>query len=793
MFPFAAQATGNAKSEKSSGMVLLPLEEENSPPPMPGEPEAPKWHLQADHLNTQSDNTIVEATGQVVLTRGTDVLKADFARYYSETDWIFLKGNVFVRMGRDDLHAEEAEFDLRSKTGWLTNGNVFMEGQHIYFQGEEIVKHHGDRYTFQRARITTCDGDDPAWSVTADEALVELDGYAQLFHSAFQVKDTNVLFSPFMILPAKTSRQSGFLPPDYGYSTKRGVYYTQPYYWVLDESSDMTFYAGVMTRRGFMPGVEYRSHSFTDQKAWLAFSGLYDKETVDKPGDNEVYQNSGRLRTNNERFWLRGMADGFIGTTGWRYRSNIDIVSDQDYLREFRQGPMGFRRSRAALFDMFGRDLTEDDQNRISQAMVYKDWERFGVVASLRYEQNPALGHGNTPRSQDPLVQQLPRLDAFLYKSFVFPDFPLEVEAQFSTAYMYRRTGTSGMRTEFYPKISFPLDLGYASFIATAGARQTWYSNTSTSNNSPFVGSLQSGGNPRQTREVRSIPELRLQGFTEVSRVWEMDDAVTTKDPIGSSSWVALRHQMQPRVDYAYTARVDQERNPFYLSDDRLLPTNEVAFSVTNIFTRKMATVTPGEEVNGQPGDPTISYDYLDLLRWRIEGGYDFNEDRRTRFLDEYERRPVMDVLSDLEFNFTNWLSYTGKTYISPYNAQVTRQDHGVNLRWPGVAQWGVGLSTRTRDYQYRRHLRYENRNNIASSEPLRLLYNSFSWAVTPNWAVSFIDNRNLREGGSVGKAYEQSVNIAYSAQCYRFVGQYRYDQYDRSFSIMVELPGLFD
>ncbi len=41
------------------------------------------WHLAADHLESLDDGVIVEARGDVVLTRGQDYLKADFARYYT--------------------------------------------------------------------------------------------------------------------------------------------------------------------------------------------------------------------------------------------------------------------------------------------------------------------------------------------------------------------------------------------------------------------------------------------------------------------------------------------------------------------------------------------------------------------------------------------------------------------------------------------------------------------------------------------------------------------------------------
>lgn len=775
-------------------MLLAPLEDDDTPPPM-GQ-ESPKWHLNADKLTTLSDNSIVEAEGQVVLTRGDDILKADFARYYTETDWIYLKGNVFVRMGRDDINAESAEFDLRSKTGWLTNGDIFMEGQHTYFKGDRIIKHYGDRYTFQQAKVTTCDGDSPAWSVTAEEAVVEIDGYAQLFRSNFLVKDINVLFSPFMILPAKTSRQSGFLAPDYGISSRRGLYYTQPYYWVIDESSDMTFYGGFMSKRGPQFGLEYRSHSFTDQKTWLGLTGIYDSETVNHPSENNVYSGSNQLRTNSERFWLRGMADGFIGNTGWRYRSNIDLVSDQNYLREFKNGPMGFSRSRNQLFDMFGRDLAEDDQNRISQVNVYRDWERFGMVASLRYQQNPALGHGNATRSMDTLVQEFPRIDAFLYKGFVLPNVPLlEAEAQLTTGYMYRSTGTSGMRTEIAPTLSVPLDLGFLSIIGSVGVRQTWYSNTTTSDNALYQQSLQTGGNPRQTSEARTIPQINIKAFTEANRTWELEEGknLTLDDPSGSNAWVAVRHQMQPRLNYRYTSSVDQERNPYYTADDRILPTNELTYSLTNIVTRKKGVVVQPETENGTPGAASISFDYLDLVRWRIESGYDFNEAKRNNYLQEYERRPFMDIISDMELNVVDWAGYNGKFYISPYSGEVTRQDHGVYFTWPGWVRWSVGTSQRAKDYDYRRRLRYENQDNIRPAERVRLLYNTLQVYFSPEWSLAITDNRNMRQGDKFGKAYEQSVQVAYSAQCYRFIAEYRNDNYDKSYSIMVELPGLFD
>lgn len=784
---FALATLSSAPSPAGAAEDVLTMPSEDA--------EEVSWNLQADKLTTLSDNTIVEAEGGVVLQRGNDILKADFARYYASTNWVYLKGNVFVRMGKDDINADEAEFDLQSKTGWLTNGHVFMEGPHIYFSGSRIIKHWGDRYTFNKAKVTTCDGANPAWSMNAEQAVVEIDGYAQLFHSTFDVKDTGVFYSPFMVLPAKTTRQSGLLPPDYGFSDRRGFYYTQPYFWAIDESRDMTFYAGWMEKVGPLVSAEYRAHEFTDQKTWLAATGIYDRERVSIPGTGRVDENLSTVRTNHDRYWLRGMADGFLGASLWRYRSNIDYVSDQDFLREFNQGPTGFTRSRDNLFRMFGRDLQEDDQNRVSAALLSRDWQRVGIVASARYEQDPSLGHGNLrSRDDDELVQRLPQLDLFLYKGRIVPQFPLEIETQLQSGYMYRAEGTTGWRSEISPRLSFPLDLKYGSLIGTVGFRQTYYNTDRKEHTSPRAMYMDNSTSPRQTGESRTLVDMDIQGYTQASRIWRLEDESSlevTPDNAGKRIWTAVRHEIQPRIRYARTPHVDQEKNPFYLAEDRILPTNELTYSITNIITRKGSVVSVSGE--GDKQEAHRSTMYHELVRWRLESGYDFEEAERDRYLDEYERRPFMDVLSDLEVYPWPWFGYRGKTYVSVYDGEITRHDHDINLRYGNKVSWLTGLSFRDSYYDYRRKFQYENWNNVQLSSKLRLLHNDLTINLTPEWSIRIDDYRDMREGGSMGKTYDQSIDLAYNAQCYRIIGRYRYDGYDKSYSVMVELPGIWD
>ena len=288
--------------------------------------------------------------------------------------------------------------------------------------------------------------------------------------------------------------------------------------------------------------------------------------------------------------------------------------------------------------------------------------------------------------------------------------------------------------------------------------------------------------------------DMDIQGYTEASRIWQIGDesSIPLKpENAGKQMWTAVRHEIQPRIRYSRTPHVDQEKNPFYLMEDRILPRDELTYSITNIVTRKGSIVSVTGE--GDKQEARRSTFYQDLLRWRIESGYDFEEARRDRYRDEYGRRPFMDIVSDFEIYPWPWLGYHDKTYFSAYDGQVTRHDHDINLRYKDKISWYTGMSFRDKYYDYRKKFQYENWNNVQLTSDLRLIHNDLTINLTPEWSIRFDDYRNMRQGGTFGKTYDQSIDIAYSAQCYRIIGRYNYDGYDKSYSIMVELPGIFD
>jgi LPS-assembly protein len=58
------------------------------------------------------------------------------------------------------------------------------------------------------------------------------------------------MWLPYMVVPLKTKRQTGFLLPSISFSTNGGVGVLQPFYWATSRSTDMTFSAGQYSERG---------------------------------------------------------------------------------------------------------------------------------------------------------------------------------------------------------------------------------------------------------------------------------------------------------------------------------------------------------------------------------------------------------------------------------------------------------------------------------------------------------------------------------------------------------------
>ncbi len=772
-----------------------------------------KWRLTADSVTTLDDGAILEARGNVVIQRGNDVLKAEYARYYTETEWVFARENVFVKLGVDELTASEAEFDLKSYTGFLKDGHIFMGGPHIYFTGEHVNRQLGDTYAFKNATITSCDPADEAWKLKATEATIEIDGYATLSHTQLNVGGIDSPPIPWAILPAKVTRQSGLLKPDFGVSSLHGIFYSQPYFWAINESQDMTFTAGYFEHSGVMLSAEHRANINSDQKSWFAFDYLFSKSpsNLDEPDDIKGFEDN--------RYWFRGMANGKIFGTNWRYKVNLDYVSDDSFLLDYKSTLTGYDNTKDETFDFFGRDLAPLANDRISEFYLFNKWDVFELAASARYAQNPKYGQNALPLSTDTTVQTLPAIDAFLYPINIF-NTPLQIEASAQASYHYRELGTSGMRTILEPKLSLPLNLGFMSLLAQGsvnyknyfGTKNTYF-DTSGHQTSNHVANVDS-----------TVVTAELQALMTLSRIWEFEESAehinesnqvqaknlveiieeseTSKEEkdsslnlnqpeVTSSRIVALRHTLMPRLSYSFVQDINQDDLPIYTVDDRIYPTNKIELSLRNIFTTKTLINKQIFNEDTQDYDSSSSYSYNNIATFTLSAAYNYQEEQRTKYTDKYENRPFEDIALRANFNAFGLYFNTLASY-SPYDNEFTRLDLGMNVPLFGLSKylaWNTSLSHRTENYDYQEFVSSPIGDTIYPSDDVSLWRNTLTITPTSNFNIHLIHDYDIEDNDM----YSFELAASYQHQCYIFTLGYTYNENEQTYTFNLLLPGIFD
>ncbi|WP_245577950.1 LPS-assembly protein LptD [Maridesulfovibrio bastinii] len=735
----SALADDLQNTAKASSAVKGPAGKGEAAKASKGEP----WKFSADRVVAEHDSEYVQAYGNVTFRSGKNYLKADFARFYQATKWVYLKGNVQAHWNGDFYQAEEAEFDLKNMVGWLKKGRVFVASPHVYFESEFIEKHNGATYTFKDAKVTACDGENPLWSFESGEGDITLNGWANLWHSTFKVKGVPVLYSPYINLPVKRKRQSGMLTPEVGSSDKLGAKASVPLYWAINDEMDATFYAEYYGKRGFRPGIEFRHTQDVNSKGEWHADWIYDDKSFDNESDGDnPFSSDGLIRSNHNRWWVRSKYNGYLGNPDWQTFLDIDVVSDQDYLREFRSGANGYEKTRDQFVSEFGRDIqAADAQNRTSTALVSRSWDKYALSARIEYTDSLVYRNGNNPSSKDPTLQHLPQIDAYAFKDYI-PGTPLEWEGSIRGDYFWREYGMSGGRIDMNPSVSMPVKLGYVTIMPRAGVRATSY----------MIGSFQNASSEvsRDSMQGRLLGEAGISAFSEYYRVFNVSDApAVSNSSIGESNWVSVKHSFIPRLEYNWVQDdPDQEKLPYFDARDRISSQNDITFSLTNVFDRKAATV-----VRGRNGLPVLSNSYLEFLRFRVEQGYDIDEARRTVELDEYESRPFSDTMGEVLVTPLNWVSLRSRTWFSPYLLDVTENENVLKVFDDNYGYLLFG-------YDYLRAIDEYKRQSDDSMQVVR-------YGAKARLPYGFVLGGEFRSDLNAGRDLEKTATLGWNHQCF--------------------------
>lgn len=188
-----------------------------------------------------------------------------------------------------------------------------------FFQldGKEIKRSETNQVTAEEAFWTPCYCDDdeiPAWGFRADSIVARQEGYADLSHAILEVKGVPVLYLPWLKVPVKGERQSGFLSPLFSFQRLSGNIYSQPIFLDFGPSVDMTFTPDFFENRGPRLGLEFRKKTGRYSGWVVSGDAIHDKLWASQRGQ--------RLEVVDD--YSRGLEEAFVN------RSNNSTASDID-------------------------------------------------------------------------------------------------------------------------------------------------------------------------------------------------------------------------------------------------------------------------------------------------------------------------------------------------------------------------------------------------------------------------------------------------------------------------------
>ncbi|OLC98813.1 MAG: hypothetical protein AUH86_04075 [Acidobacteria bacterium 13_1_40CM_4_58_4] len=534
-------------------------------------------------LEQEKDGPMFSLRGQAEIHYGTFVLYADKADYNSGTGDVTADGHVVFDGGPNDEHVEASHgtYNIRAETGRFENVTgttgirrrgarlILTSSSPLAFTGKVVEKTGPDHYVVYDGTVTTCELPHPKWEFNAHRVVVDVGGNAKIYRSTFRVKGIPILYLPFATHPVeRLPRQTGFLIPNVGRSSRKGTILGESVFWAINRSMDTTVGAEYLSMRGWSPKAEFRARpsdtSFVDLNYFGVLDRGFGRPKVDQGGHN-----------------VRLDAEGAFGRN-FRGVANIDYLSSYVF--------------RLAFNEVFTQAVNSEVK---SQAFLSNTTRGFSYNASAQRYQN---FESTTPGDVITILHapgfESSSVDRQIGNSHFYWSYEAAAEGlsrkecenvslAISRCTQFFSTAPLVGRFDLNPSLSVPLAFGGWSLRPEIALRDTFY--TQQLKPSGGIGATLSDAINRKAL-VGSV-ELRPPAL----------DRVFDHELLGRK-W---KHVIEPRVVYRYVTGVNNFANILrFDARDILSDTNEVEYGVVNRLYGKHTSEQP--EDCGPTGMPSL-------------------------------------------------------------------------------------------------------------------------------------------------------------------------------------------
>jgi LPS-assembly protein len=492
--------------------------------------------------------------GHVEVHYGTYVLYADEMTYNSDTGDATGEGHLVLDGGPDDEHIQSSHgsYNLRSESGKFYNvigtigvkriggKTVLTSSSPFAFTGKTVEKTGPDHFVVYDGTVTTCELPKPKWKFVSHKVVVDVGGNAEIYRSAFKIRDVPVFYFPWATFPTeRVARKSGFLIPSFGRSSTNGTLVGDSYYWAINRSMDTTLGGEYYSQRGWAQRGQFRARPSDTSYVMLNYFGVVDRKH--QGGEEALLNGEGR------------------------FLDNFRAVANIDYLSSFV--------FRLAFSETFTQAVNSEVK---SLAFLTNNTNGFSYNALVqRYQNFESTTAGDVVTILHAPAAEISSVDRKLLHTPFYWSFDVSAgglsrsEPGFSTADLVGRL-------DMNPSIAMPLSLRGWAVRPELSLRNTVY--TQQLGQGGSVGTALSDVINRKALE--GSVDLRPPSL---SRVFE-------KEVLGQK-W---KHVIEPHATYRYVTGVNNFANILrFDSRDILSNTNEVEYGIIQRLYAKRTSEEP--------------------------------------------------------------------------------------------------------------------------------------------------------------------------------------------------------
>ena len=270
-----------------------------------------------------------EVIGNVAIQQGNRLLTADRLEIDDATSRVTAPSGVRLRQPGLDVVATTGAVSLANDEADVVDAAFVLTD--LGFRGiSSRMAREGGKLTLKGASLTRCPPRNSAWTMhVAEVEIADGEPFARARHARLELGNVPIFYAPYLRLPVRGERASGFLFPNVGHNDD-GVDVSLPYYLDLAPNYDATLTPRWIARRGTGLEAEVRHLDRRSRNemgmALLASDDLYDGQL---PREDFVAQRPDANFEPADRWLLSTSHQGRYGP--WRTFLDYTAVSDNDY------------------------------------------------------------------------------------------------------------------------------------------------------------------------------------------------------------------------------------------------------------------------------------------------------------------------------------------------------------------------------------------------------------------------------------------------------------------------------